>query len=122
MSALLIMRLFQEEGSVKAVLDNGLTYEKIVTAATENCEEYYYKIRNNTDSDIFLDKFVMFECDSLESLGLHKDSRLFRSGRWYYYGLTVTYEDVKTNPEIMKKKQIPFDVFQIDEGWEKIDT
>ena len=81
MSALLIMRLFQEEGSVKEVLDNGLTYEKIVTASTENCEEYYYKIRNNTDSDIFLDKFVMFECDSLESLGLHKDSRLFRSGR-----------------------------------------
>ena len=70
MSALLIMRLFQEEGSVKEVLDNGLTYEKIVTAATENYEEYYYKIRNNTDSDIFFDKFVMFECDSLENLGL----------------------------------------------------
>ena len=50
MSALLIMRLFQEEGSVNEVLDNGLTYEKIVTAATENYEEYYYKIRNNTDS------------------------------------------------------------------------
>ena len=37
---------------MKEVLDNGLTYEKIVTAATENYEEYYYKIRNNTDSDI----------------------------------------------------------------------
>lgn len=28
---------------MKEVLDNGLTYEKIVTAATENYEEYYYK-------------------------------------------------------------------------------
>lgn len=37
---------------------------------------------------------------------------------WYYYGLTVTYEDVKTNLEIMQKRRLPFDVFQIDEGWE----
>ncbi|MBQ8597245.1 MAG: alpha-galactosidase [Lachnospiraceae bacterium] len=37
---------------------------------------------------------------------------------WYYYGLTVTYEDVKTNLEIMRERGLPFDVFQIDEGWE----
>ena len=39
---------------------------------------------------------------------------------WYYYGLTVTYEDVRTNLEIMKEKKLPFDVFQVDEGWEQI--
>ena len=37
---------------------------------------------------------------------------------WYYYGLTVTYEDVKTNLSIMKERKLPFDVFQVDEGWE----
>ena len=37
---------------------------------------------------------------------------------WYYYGLTVSYDDVKTNLEIMREKRLPFDVFQIDEGWE----
>ncbi len=37
---------------------------------------------------------------------------------WYYYGLTVTYDDVKTNLEIMKKRKLPYDVFQVDEGWE----
>lgn len=37
---------------------------------------------------------------------------------WYYYGLTVTYEDVKTNLQIMQEKGLPFDVFQVDEGWE----
>lgn len=37
---------------------------------------------------------------------------------WYYYGLTVTYEDVKTNLDVMKKRELPFDVFQVDEGWE----
>lgn len=37
---------------------------------------------------------------------------------WYYYGLTVTYEDVKTNLEVMREKKLPFDVFQLDEGWE----
>lgn len=37
---------------------------------------------------------------------------------WYYYGLTVTYEDVKTNLDIMQNRKMPFDVFQVDEGWE----
>ncbi len=37
---------------------------------------------------------------------------------WYYYGLTVTYEDVHMNLEKMMEKKLPFDVFQVDEGWE----
>ena len=37
---------------------------------------------------------------------------------WYYYGLTVTWEDVLTNLERMEQQRLPFDVFQIDEGWE----
>lgn len=38
---------------------------------------------------------------------------------WYYYGLTVTQEDVLTNLERMQALKLPFDVFQIDEGWER---
>jgi len=38
---------------------------------------------------------------------------------WYYYGLTVTWQDVLTNLERMEQLHLPFDVFQIDEGWEK---
>ncbi|MBP3428346.1 MAG: alpha-galactosidase [Clostridia bacterium] len=38
---------------------------------------------------------------------------------WYYYGLTVTQEDVMSNLEQIEQKKLPFDVFQIDEGWEK---
>ncbi len=37
---------------------------------------------------------------------------------WYYYGLTVTYEDVKTCLHELQKRQLPYDVFQVDEGWE----
>ena len=38
---------------------------------------------------------------------------------WYYYGLTVTAEDVLTNLRIIRERKLPYDVFQIDEGWEK---
>lgn len=38
---------------------------------------------------------------------------------WYYYGLTVTEEDVMVNLERMKEQKLSFDVFQIDEGWER---
>ena len=37
---------------------------------------------------------------------------------WYYYGLSVTWEDVLTNLERMEQLHLPFDVVQIDEGWE----
>ena len=36
---------------------------------------------------------------------------------WYYYGLTVTYDDVHVNIEKCRERKLPFDVFQIDEGW-----
>ncbi len=39
---------------------------------------------------------------------------------WYYYGLTVTEEDVMVNLEKMAAQKLPFDVFQIDEGWERV--
>ncbi len=37
---------------------------------------------------------------------------------WYYYGLTVSYEDVCTCLNIIRKRHLPYDVFQVDEGWE----
>lgn len=37
---------------------------------------------------------------------------------WYYYGLTISYEDVKNNLFEMDKRGLNLDVFQIDEGWE----
>ncbi len=37
---------------------------------------------------------------------------------WYYYGLTVTYEDVALCLSEIQRKKLPFDVFQVDEGWE----
>lgn len=37
---------------------------------------------------------------------------------WYYYGLTVTLDDVLTNLDKIQEKKLPFDVFQVDEGWE----
>lgn len=37
---------------------------------------------------------------------------------WYYYGLTVTLEDVMTNLRIIRDRKLPYDVFQVDEGWE----
>jgi hypothetical protein len=39
---------------------------------------------------------------------------------WYYYGLKVTGQDVKNNLRQIKEKHIPYEVFQIDEGWETV--
>ncbi|MDQ1913494.1 alpha-galactosidase [Paenibacillus sp. GD4] len=38
---------------------------------------------------------------------------------WYYYGDTVSQEDVYTNLQALRDRQFPIDVVQIDEGWEQ---
>ena len=37
---------------------------------------------------------------------------------WYYYGLTVSLEDVRENLRAIREMRLPYDVFQLDEGWE----
>ena len=37
---------------------------------------------------------------------------------WYYYGLTVSLEDVRSDLGQIREKRLPYDVFQLDEGWE----
>jgi hypothetical protein len=38
---------------------------------------------------------------------------------WYYYGDTVEQDDVYTNLKAMVQREIPIDVIQVDEGWER---
>jgi alpha-galactosidase len=38
---------------------------------------------------------------------------------WYYYGDTVSQQDVYTNLQVLKDKGFPIDVVQVDEGWEQ---
>ena len=37
---------------------------------------------------------------------------------WYYYGLSVTERDMMSDMDELSRRKIPFDVFQLDEGWE----
>ena len=39
---------------------------------------------------------------------------------WYYYGLTVSEDDVRENLQACLDRSLPFDVYQIDEGWERV--
>ncbi len=59
-----------------------------------------------------------FAADKVKKYGSRAGARPSVFCTWYYYGLTVTYEDVKTNLQIMRDRKMPFDVFQVDEGWE----
>ena len=60
-----------------------------------------------------------FAADKAERYGSRNAGNPSVFCTWYYYGLTVSYEDVITNLNRMKQLKLPFDVFHIDEGWEK---
>lgn len=72
-------------------------------------------IRYTTD---VLDAIDSFARDKALRYGARNQAHPSVFCTWYYYGLTVTYEDVMTNLREMARRRLPFDVFQIDEGWE----
>ena len=72
-------------------------------------------VRNTTD---VLDAIDSFARDKALRYGARNQECPSVFCTWYYYGLTVTYEDVVTNLREMERRRLPFDVFQIDEGWE----
>ncbi len=37
---------------------------------------------------------------------------------WYYYGMDITPETIWENIEEIQEQNLPFDVFQLDDGWE----
>jgi len=37
---------------------------------------------------------------------------------WYYYGDTITFKDCLINLKEIKRRKLPLDTFQIDDGWE----
>ncbi|MGI5899413.1 MAG: glycoside hydrolase family 36 protein [Christensenellales bacterium] len=72
-------------------------------------------------SDVFA-KIESFADEKAQLYGARKN-KIFKSSpsvycTWYYYGSTVTERDVIENLEEIKRRGLPFDVFQIDDGWE----
>ena len=50
--------------------------------------------------------------------GARRDRRPAVFCTWYYYGLTVSYADVRRSLDVLRRRRLPYDVFQLDEGWE----
>ena len=100
---------YQFQGVCAKVLFN------IILPAKECVESETLKLVWTNDVEAQIERFA---ADKAEKYGSRCGKRPSVFCTWYYYGLTVTYEDVKTNLDIMRKKGLPFDVFQVDEGWE----
>jgi len=75
-------------------------------------------LRIDLSEDIYskIERFSLYKAERFHARKAQKPPTIYCT--WYYYGLTVSYQDVSDNLKEMQKKQLPFDVFQIDEGWE----
>ncbi|MDO5402194.1 MAG: alpha-galactosidase [Eubacteriales bacterium] len=89
-----------------------------------------FRIRLTLDKHIFTEELMIehisnpekaideFARMKAERFGSRNKNNMAVFCTWYYYGLTVTYEDVQANLNWMREHRLPFDVFQVDEGWE----
>ena len=75
-----------------------------------------FRVERTADPLAAIDSFAK-EKAALYGARVGKQPSVFCT--WYYYGLSVTWDDVAVNLERMQAQHLPFDVFQIDEGWEK---
>lgn len=94
------------------------------------CAKVLFNIKVESDKSVVSEKVRLtwtedveaeverFAAEKAQKFGSRCGNRPSVFCTWYYYGLTVTYEDVKTNLQIMRERKLPFDVFQVDEGWE----
>ncbi|UJF32635.1 glycoside hydrolase family 36 protein [Paenibacillus hexagrammi] len=64
-----------------------------------------------------VERYVEAKRRATGSVAMHNPPSVFCT--WYYYGDTVSQEDVYTNLEVLKQKDFPVDVVQVDEGWEQ---
>lgn len=105
--------LMNDEFQFQSISANLIFNIMLVSGAGVETEKVKLVWTNDVEAEV--DKFAL---DKAEKYGSRSGKRPAVFCTWYYYGLTVTYEDVKTNLDIMKKRKLPFDVFQVDEGWE----
>lgn len=73
------------------------------------------RIERTTDVQASIRRFAM---DKAGRYGCRNQRSLSVFCTWYYYGLSVSYEDVRGNLKRMQEERLPFQVFQVDEGWE----
>lgn len=73
-------------------------------------------IRTGQDEQKLIEEFAVEKRELLGAKKRKKMPAVFCT--WYYYGLTVTYQDVISNLREIEKRKLPFDVYQVDEGWE----
>ncbi|MDD5603475.1 MAG: alpha-galactosidase [Eubacteriales bacterium] len=104
-----------DDGSL-STLSTGCLFNTVLPSGSEAACEW---VRIDCDEDIFR----AIECYA-------RDKALLYNARksavppsvyltWFHYGSTVTYDDIIIELEALKGRKIPFDVFQIDEGWEE---
>lgn len=75
-----------------------------------------FRIERTAHPQAAIERFAL---DKAALYGSRTEKRPSVFCTWYYYGLTVSWQDVLGNLERMEQLHLPFDVFQIDEGWEK---
>lgn len=95
--------------------------------------EHWLKLNTVTlceGEEVLLDSFVLLEEkgeDALLTYGRHigalhgvtgKKKALSGWCSWYYYGANISEEKILENTTIVRREKLPFNVIQIDDGWQ----
>ncbi|MGI5895237.1 MAG: glycoside hydrolase family 36 protein [Candidatus Merdivicinus sp.] len=88
----------------------------IEMAPERTVETEWLRIENTTEPFAVIQDFAKTKARIHHARVGSKKPAVYCS--WYYYGITVNQEDIRSNLAALHEKQIPFDVYQIDMGWE----
>jgi len=77
----------------------------------------WLRIDGNEDAFYAIEKFTRIKGIISNSFPLPNPPSVYCT--WYYYGGTITQEDIIENLNALVQYKIPIDVFQIDAGWSR---
>lgn len=80
-------------------------------------EGEWLRVDGNKDSFAAIDNYARIKGMVTQSVPSTLPSSVYCT--WYYYGQTITSEDVQENLQTLSEQSFPIDGFQIDMGWER---
>ncbi|MBQ9087358.1 MAG: alpha-galactosidase [Lentisphaeria bacterium] len=94
-------------------------YHPAYRPQTEHVSSQKIIVLTGKDPALLLEEYASFIANHFNLAPEKKFPRYAVGANWHYYGPTMTEEQLDEELDAIKKHNIPLDVYQIDDGWER---
>ncbi|MCL2832512.1 MAG: alpha-galactosidase [Treponema sp.] len=99
-----------------AGLESACEFDGITLAGGKKIHTEWVMFETGNDPFELIENFSLLKRRELNAAQKFSQPSVYCT--WYYYGASITSDDILNELEYLTKRKVPVDVFQIDAGWE----